>query len=68
MSDWKYPVSREWIVLTHLWDLLAAVNSKKKPKPYPGAPWGNGDTKRLGKTKLPRNLVIERLKRMNPKE
>jgi hypothetical protein len=33
VSGWEYPVSQEWIVLSHVYDLLAAVNSKNKPKP-----------------------------------
>jgi hypothetical protein len=69
MSEWKYPVSREWIVLSHVFDLLANVNSgKKKPKPYP-APWPEVGVNKLGgKTKQDRKTVIERLRMMNPKE
>lgn len=66
-QNWKYPVSREWIVLSHLYDLLFAVNSKKgsKQKQYPN-PFGN-DSNRLGKTRLPSNKAKELLARMNPK-
>lgn len=65
-SGWDYPVSREWIASSHIYDLLAAVNSKKKPKPYP-TPWLPDGTQRLGNKKQSRNSVIERLRLMNPK-
>ena len=38
MRGWSHPISYEWPVLAALYDLLAQVNSKKKPKPYP-RPW-----------------------------
>jgi hypothetical protein len=56
MNDWKYPVSREWIVQAHTYDLLYAVNSKKKPKPI-----GSG-------RKQSSDIVRKLLERMNPKE
>jgi hypothetical protein len=68
LQEWKNPVSREWIVLTHLYDLLAAVNSKNKPKPYP-TPWLDKNTSRLGKSKnISSDEVMRRLGTMNPKE
>ncbi len=68
MNDWKYPVSREWIVAAHTYDLLYAINSKKKPKPYP-APWPDPDKKKIGSnTPQPREVVRKLLERMNPKE
>jgi hypothetical protein len=68
-SGWDYPVSREWIVSSHLWDLLASVNSGKgrKPKPYPN-PFPSKDQSRSGKTDLPPDEVIKLLARMNPEE
>lgn len=66
--EWEYPVSREWIVSAHTYDLLAAVNTKKKPKPYP-APWPEAGLNKIGgKIKQDRKTVIERLRQMNPKE
>jgi len=68
VQEWKNPVSREWIVLTHLYDLLATVNSKNKPKPYP-TPWPDQNSSRLGKTKnISSDEVLRRLGTMNPKE
>lgn len=68
VQEWKNPVSREWIVLTHLYDLLAAVNSKNKPKPYP-TPWPDKNSSRLGKAKnISSDEVMRRLGTMNPKE
>jgi hypothetical protein len=68
-SGWTYPVSREWIVTSHLWDLLANVNSGKgrKPKPYPN-PFPSKDAKRSGRTNLPPAEVKKLLARMNPEE
>lgn len=65
-SDWAYPVSREWIVTSHVYELLATVNSKKKPKPYP-TPWLPDGAQKLGNKKQSRNVVVERLRLMNPK-
>lgn len=64
-ADWQYPVSREWIVAAHSYELLAAVNSKKKPKPYP-APWPEDGKKRIGRTKKSTADVLAQLRRMNP--
>lgn len=68
-SGWEFPVSREWIVSAHSYDLLAAVNSGKgkKPKPYPN-PFPSANVKRSGKTDLPHDEVVALLRKMNPKE
>ena len=68
-AGWTYPVSREWIVASHTYDLLAMANSGKgkKPKPYPN-PFPNKDTIRTGKTQLPPQEVRKILDWMNPKE
>ncbi len=67
LAEWKYPVSREWIVLTHLYDLLATVNSKNRPKPYP-TPWSEKKGRLGGKKIQARSEVLRRLESMNPKE
>jgi len=65
-AKWDYPVSREWIAQAHTFDLLAAINSKKKAKPYP-APWPDPNLSKIGSgTKNSR--ARELLARMNPKE
>lgn len=66
IAEWDYPVTREWIVGAHTYDLLAAVNTKKRPKPYP-APWPDTSTKKIGSNK-PNVNVRKYLERMNPKE
>lgn len=68
-SGWDFPVSREWIVAAHSYDLLAMVNSGKgkKPKPYPN-PFPTKSDVRVGKTDLPRGVVVAHLAKMNPKE
>lgn len=67
VNDWDFPVSREWIVQAHTYDLLHAVNSKNKPKPYP-TPWVPEGTQKLGSKKQTRSNVLDKLERMNPKE
>jgi hypothetical protein len=67
-NDWDYPVDRNWIIGSQTFDLLAMVNSKKKPKPYP-TPWPDSNTNRLRPKKAQtRSNVLDKLKRMNPKE
>lgn len=67
-NRWKFPVSPEWMVAAHTYDLLARVNSKNKPKPYP-TPYPADGTKRIGSTRTKtRAEVISLLDRMNPKE
>ena len=68
MNDWKHPVSYEWILLSHIFDLTAMTNSKKKPKPYP-TPWPDPGVNRLKPRKAQnRDDVLKQLRRMNPKE
>jgi hypothetical protein len=64
MQNWTHPVSNEWIVSAHTWDLLATVNSKKKPKPYP-TPWKSAGETNLGKRGQSRTEVIKKLNAMN---
>lgn len=67
VAEWEFPVSREWIVAAHSYDLQAAVNSKTKPKPYP-TPWVAEGTQKLGSKNQSRGNVLDKLERMNPKE
>lgn len=66
-SGWSYPVTREWIVSAHTFDLLAAANSRKgsKPKPYPN-PFPDQDVTRTGKTDRTPEEVRKILAWMNP--
>ena len=67
-SNWNYPVSREWIVTQDLYNMTLAINSKKKPKPYP-TPWKENKGKRVGKTSgRSQQEILKRLEKMNPKE
>lgn len=67
IHDWDYPVTHEWMVAAHTYDLLAAVNSKNKPKPYP-TPWRPAGTNKLGKANQSNATVLKHLEAMNPKE
>jgi hypothetical protein len=67
-NGWKYPATYEWMIIAELVDLTLKVNSKNgKAKPI-DRPWPTGNNERIGKTDLPREEVIARLNRMNPKE
>jgi hypothetical protein len=67
VNKWKHPVTYEWIVLTHVFDLLAMANSKRRPKPYP-TPWPTKGKTRLGSNNKSRADVIKALRKMNPKD
>lgn len=60
-AKWEHPVTPEWIVAKHTFDLLARVNSEKPPQEYP-APWLS--TKPT--TTQDRAEVLRVLKEMNP--
>lgn len=49
--EWKYPASKEYLMQLNAYDLLAAVNSKRKPKPI-GRPFETEDKE----TKLSRKF------------
>ena len=67
-NNWDYPVDRNWIIASHSYDLLAMVNSKKKPKPYP-TPWPDPRVNRLRPKKAQdRSEVLKKLRLMNPKD
>jgi len=60
-EGWTFPVSFEWIVLKHSFDLLAKVNSESAPPEYP-APWDNADKPKP----MSREAVEAALRKMNP--
>jgi hypothetical protein len=64
IQNWTHPVSQEFIVAAHTWDLLATVNSKKKPKPYP-MPWKQAGQVKIGNKNQTRADVINKLNAMN---
>ena len=47
-NDWQHPITYEWSIAAATYDLLAQVNSKKKPKPWP-RPWSEPSTVRKGR-------------------
>jgi len=49
LAGWEFPVSREWLALTDLFDMQLSSKSKRKPKPYP-RPYDKSKT-RIGGTK-----------------
>jgi hypothetical protein len=67
IQNWTHPVSHEFIVAAHTYDLLATVNSKKKPKPYP-MPWKPAGQVIIGKKNQSRADVINKLNSMNDRK
>jgi hypothetical protein len=66
-NNWTHPVSFDWMIAANTYDLLTAVNSKRKPKPYP-TPWVKKDTNKIGSKNQTREHVLNMLKRTDPKE
>ena len=46
-AKWQHPISYEWTLAASTYDLLAQVNSRRKPKPWP-RPWGDPNKVRKG--------------------
>jgi hypothetical protein len=66
-NGWQYPVSHEWMIARHTYDLIARAHYKK-PKPFP-APWPDADKKTIGsKRPQTRAEVLAKLALMNPEE
>jgi len=67
-NGWKHPASYEWMLLAELVDITIRANSKKKTKPIQ-RPWPDENQSKIGgSTKLSKADVLNRLKKMNPKE
>ena len=66
-SQWRYPVSHEWMLLANIFDLHVKVNSKNPPKPYT-RPWPEQGAERSGKPAVPESRVREVLNAMRPEE
>jgi hypothetical protein len=67
VNGWKYPVSLEWMMARHTYDLIANANFKK-PKPFP-TPWPDQNEKKLGGNQpQTRAEVLRKLALMNPEE
>lgn len=63
VNEWRFPVSKEWIMLVQQFDAFLAANSKH-PKPTP-MPWQAPI--RSGKPTLPQEQVRAILDAMRPK-
>ena len=58
-NGWHHPVSFEWATQAATYDLLAQVNSKRKPKPYP-RPWPTKNGNRVGTPRRDSREILER--------
>jgi hypothetical protein len=61
IMKWKHPISHEWAVLAATYDLLAQVNSKRKPKPFP-RPWPDPNVKSKGSARKDAREILKRAK------
>ena len=59
VAKWKHPISYEWTVLVATYDMLAQVNSRKKPKPYP-RPWVDANVKSKGQSRPDAREILKR--------
>lgn len=57
-ANWAHPIDYNWTLQAATYDLLAQVNSKRKPKPWP-RPWDLGNKAKP----VPRKDVLDVLKR-----
>lgn len=58
VAGWEFPVSREWMALTDLFDMQLSSKSRRKQKPYP-RPFEAGKKSRIGGTKKVRRTPAE---------
>jgi hypothetical protein len=59
IANWKHPISYEWTVLVATYDMLAQVNSRRKPKPYP-RPWPDANVKSKGQSRPDAREILKR--------
>jgi hypothetical protein len=59
VANWKHPISYEWTVLVATYDMMAQVNSRRKPKPYP-RPWPDPNVKVKGKPHKDARAILKR--------
>jgi hypothetical protein len=66
VNGWSFPVSFEWMALAELIDITVQANSKRKQRPFP-RPWNRGE-KKIGRTNLARDRVIDLLTSENVRD
>ena len=62
LRGWSHPITYDWAVLAAIYDLLAQVNSKRKPKPYP-RPWGDDGKSKKGTPRKDARDILARARR-----
>ena len=60
-NDWQHPISYDWTIAAATYDLLAQVNSKRKPKAWP-RPWGDPNSNKLGAPRRDARAILKRAK------
>lgn len=66
-NKWEYPLSREDATLREIFDLVALIHSKRKPRPYP-RPFSitDNEKQRIGSTTLPAAQAMKILDHFSP--
>ncbi len=63
VNNWHHPITYEWAALAAIYDLLAQVYSKRKPKPYP-RPWdGSNGAGRKGTPRRDAREILAKARR-----
>ena len=60
-NSWTHPITYEWTLAAATYDLLAQVNSKRKPKAWP-RPWPDSNLKRVGRPRRDAKDILTRAK------
>lgn len=60
-GKWSHPIDYNWTIAAATYDLLATVNSKRKPKPWP-RPWEQTEKPKAVKTRKDAREILKRAK------
>lgn len=60
-NKWDHPVDFNWTLTAATYDLLAQVNSKRKPQPWP-RPWPTSDRNRIGRARKDARDILAKIK------
>lgn len=58
-NKWQHPIDYNWTISAATYDLLAQVNSKRKPKPWP-RPWADNRQTKGNKVRKDARAILQR--------
>lgn len=58
-NKWQHPINYNWTIQAATYDLLAQVNSKRKPKPWP-RPWADDKNTKGKKVRKDARAILKR--------